>query len=102
MDVTMRVGTVTAVNRSKRLARVKFQDLGYTSAWLKVLGHEPRGSDGAVLHQTETQAGGSGEASFAGHSHGIVVRPWMPEINDTVLCAYLPASNGDGFILGWC
>lgn len=25
---------------------------------------------------------------------------WMPQINDMVLCAYLPVEDGDGFILG--
>ncbi len=25
---------------------------------------------------------------------------WMPQINDVVLCLYIPVWNGDGFILG--
>lgn len=25
---------------------------------------------------------------------------WMPSINDTVLCLYIPVFNGDGFVLG--
>ncbi len=25
---------------------------------------------------------------------------WMPSINDTVLCLYMPVFNGDGFVLG--
>lgn len=25
---------------------------------------------------------------------------WMPSINDTVLCLYVPVFNGDGFVLG--
>ena len=33
----VRVGTVTDVNYDKRIARVKFPDLGYTSDWLPVL-----------------------------------------------------------------
>ena len=26
--------------------------------------------------------------------------PWMPNINDVVLCLYIPVWNGDGFIVG--
>ena len=37
----VREGTVTAVDNNKRLARVKFQDTGITSAWLKVLSNQP-------------------------------------------------------------
>lgn len=25
---------------------------------------------------------------------------WMPNVNDYVLCLYLPVFNGDGFVLG--
>ena len=25
---------------------------------------------------------------------------WMPDINDMVLCLYLPMANADGFVLG--
>jgi len=28
------------------------------------------------------------------------VTPWMPEVNDRVLCLYNPVFNGDGFVLG--
>lgn len=33
----LRLGFVTDVNSVKRLARVKFADLGYTSGWIPVL-----------------------------------------------------------------
>lgn len=33
----VRLGTVTAVDKPKRRARVKFQDSGITSGWLPVL-----------------------------------------------------------------
>ena len=36
-DRLVRVGTVTDVDYNKRIARVKFPDLGYTSDWLPVL-----------------------------------------------------------------
>ena len=36
----------------------------------------------------------------ASHTHGLVIRPWMPKVNATVLCLYLPVFNADGFILG--
>ena len=37
---------------------------------------------------------------FESHTHGLVIRPWMPKVNATVLCLYLPVFNADGFILG--
>lgn len=44
--------------------------------------------------------GGSGDASFASHKHDLIIKPWMPKVNDQVLVLYLPVFNGDGFILG--
>lgn len=76
LDQLVRIGTVTAVDKGKRLARVKFQDAGITSGWLPVLAAPP---------------------SIPAHDP---VTPWMPKVNDTVLTLYLPVFNGDGFILG--
>lgn len=34
------------------------------------------------------------------HSHGAKVNYWLPKVNETVACLYLPTFNGDGVILG--
>lgn len=96
----VRIGTVTDVNNDKRLARVKFQDVGITSAWLYVLDNRPYIPDYDVPQRTEYEAGGSGEAAFERHKHDLIIKPWMPKINDTVLTLYLPVFNADGFVLG--
>ena len=96
----VRVGTVTDVNNSKHLARVKFQSEDMTSAWLHVLDNRPFIPGYDQTQQTESRSGGSGAAAFAAHTHDLVIKQWMPKINDTVVCLYLPVFNADGFILG--
>ena len=96
----VRLGTVTAVSNEKHQARVKFQSEGMTSGWLYVLNNRPFIPDYNVPQRTEFEEGGSGEPAFANHKHDLVIKQWMPKVNDTVLCLYLPVFNGDGFILG--
>ena len=96
----VRVGTVTAVNNAKHLARVKFQSEGMTSGWLYVLDNRPFIPGYDQTQQTQSRSGGSGAAAFAEHTHELVIKQWMPKVNQTVLCLYLPAFNADGFILG--
>lgn len=101
LENLVRIGTVTAVNNEKRLARVKFLDAGITSAWLKVLANQPYIPDYDVTPQrTEFTAGGSGDDAFASHKHDLIIKPWMPRVNDTVLVLYLPVFNADGFVIG--
>ncbi|MEE0095982.1 MAG: hypothetical protein UEU47_05980 [Oscillospiraceae bacterium] len=69
----VRVGTV--MNVSGRYCRVKFRDTGIDSGWLRIVNTPP-----TVTSET--------------------VSPWVPAINDTVLCLYLPVENGDGFVIG--
>lgn len=95
-----RVGIVTAVDNEKRLARVKFQDLGFTSDWLPVLINRDFIPDYDVPQRTEYEAGGSGDAAFERHKHDLVIKPWMPKVNEQVLTAYEPVRNGNGFVLG--
>ena len=95
----VRVGTVTDVNYGKHQARVKFQGENMTSGWLYVLDNRPAIGD-RNSSKTEYESGGSGDASFASHKHNLVISQWMPKVNDTVLCLYLPVFNGDGFVLG--
>ena len=70
----VQIGTVSDVDNGKRRARVILKETGHT--------------------------GGSGDASFASHKHDLIIKPWMPKVNDQVLVLYLPVFNGDGFILG--
>lgn len=95
----VRVGTVFAVDGGARKARVRFEDKNLTSGWLPVLKSPPFIPSANEAH-TETAAGGSGEAAFESHRHSLVIKPWMPSVNDTVLCLYVPVENGDGYVLG--
>lgn len=96
----VRVGTVTDVNNAELKARVYFKDVGVTSDWLFVLRNQPFIPDYNGPQKTELSAGGSGEQAYESHFHGLIIKPWMPKINDTVVALYLPIFNGDGFILG--
>lgn len=93
-------GTVTDVDNDAHKARVKFQDEGFTSGWLYVLDNRPFIPDYDVPQQTELKSGGSGEAAFEEHRHDLVIKQWMPKINQNVLVVYLPVFNADGFIVG--
>ncbi len=96
----VRVGTVTATAPASRVARVKFQDLGVTSDWLPVVASRPYIRDYDGPQETEARSGGAGYALFESHTHSLRIRPWMPKINATVLCIYIPVFNANGFILG--
>lgn len=96
----VRVGTVTNVDEGKRMARVKFQSENMTSGWLHVLAARPYIPSYDGPQRTEFEAGGGGYAEFASHAHPLIIKPWMPKTNATVLCVYLPVFNADGFILG--
>lgn len=87
----VRVGIVTAVDKPKRRARVHFPDLNIVSDFLYVLKSPPFIPDKDEKQQTETA-----EA----HTHDLVIKPWLPSVNDKVLCLFIPCEGGDGFILG--
>lgn len=95
-----RLGFVTDVNNVKRLARVKFADLGYTSGWIPVLINRDFIPDYDVPQRTEFEEGGSGAAAYERHKHDLVIKPYMPKVGEQVLCIYEPVRNGRGFILG--
>lgn len=96
----VQIGTVSDVNNGKRRARVILKETGHTSGWLCVLATPPFIPDYNVPQRTEFESGGSDDASFASHKHDLIIKPWMPKVNDQVLVLYLPVFNGDGFILG--
>lgn len=97
----VRIGTVSAVDAKKRMARVIYKDKDLVSGWLHVL-QQPQATvqvkpDG--LH-THTISGDVTAEMDGEHTHQANIDSWMPKINDTVLVLYLPVFNGDGFILG--
>lgn len=99
-------GTVTALDTKQRAARVKFQDTGITSGWLRVLQHHSAGiyidPDGEHTHDiTDTFTGGGSASTEPNHNHaGTCLTYWMPKVNDSVVVLYLPIPNSDGFVLG--
>lgn len=95
-----RLGFVTDVNNDKRIAKVEFEDLGYTSDWIPVLINRDFIQDYDVPQRTEYEAGGSGEQAFESHKHDLIIKPYMPKKGEQVLCIYEPVRNGRGFILG--
>lgn len=97
----VRIGIVTAVDKERRLARVKYPDTGNTSGWLAVLANRTYIPDYDEKPQrTEYAGGGAGLAAFESHSHELNIKPWLPKVNAQVLVLYLPVNGGDGFILG--
>lgn len=101
---TVRIGKVMSLDKPKHKARVKFEDEDMTSGWLPVI-QRPKTvvivkANGRHSHSVTT-SGGSGTAAENGtHAHEAETEYWMPEVNDRVLCLYLPLFNSDGFILG--
>lgn len=87
----VREGKVTAVNKSKRIAKVWFDAMGIESGWLPVLINRDYVPDYDVPQRTEHENN---------HSHDLIIKPWMPRVNDKVLVLYFPVFNGDGVILG--
>ena len=100
IEDVVREGKVTAVNESKRIAKVWFDALGIESDWMPVLINRDFIPDYDVPQRTEFEAGGSGDPAFASHKHDLIIKPYMPKVNDLVLVLYFPVFNGDGVILG--
>ena len=96
----VREGKVTAVDNGKRIAKVWFDSMGIESDWLPVLITRDFILDYDVPQRTEFEAGGSGDPAFASHKHDLIIKPYMPKVNDLVLVLYFPVFNGDGVILG--
>ena len=94
----LRIGIVQDIKGDR--VRVYFSADGIMSGWLKVIKRLPSIPAKDVEQRTETASGGSGYSAFAEHSHKLNILPWMPSINDTVLCIYDTSFNGDGYVLG--
>ena len=99
----VRTGRVSSVNAGNRTARVTFEDKGQSplvSGALKVIKNPPFIPAKDVVQETQTESGGSGDASFASHTHKVKISPWLPSPGDYVLCLYIPTNDGDGFVIG--
>lgn len=94
----VRVGVVSTLDKTKKLARVYYPDMGnMVSGWLRVLQRPGEtistSSDGGHSHGGAVPSGGS-------HSHSGSVGTFMPKVNDRVLVLYPFGWNLDGYILG--
>lgn len=96
----VRKGIVHSVNEKTREVRVYFVEDAFMSGWLKVLKHSPFIPSKGGEQRTEATSGGAGDASFASHSHKVTITPWLPNIDDVVICIYETGFNGDGYVLG--
>ena len=108
----LRVGTVSDVDKETRKARVRFDDVGMVSGWLKILKNPPVVTALGTVSQTSSVAGsaesGSGNEENVADSAEITtdvsidvtVETWLPAIGDVVLCAYGDGFNADGFVIG--
>ncbi len=97
----VRIGVVTAIDNGARKARVKFPDINMTSDWLWVLDTHPHIPDyDPTPQRTEYEAGGSGDPAFESHKHDLIIKPWMPLINDIVVCVFVDVHDGTGIVLG--
>lgn len=96
----VREGKVTAADNNKRIAKVWFDALRMESDWLPVLINCDFAPGYGAPQRTEYEQGGSGAAAFANHKHDLIIKPYMPAVNDRVLVLYFPVFNGDGVILG--
>lgn len=103
LENLVRIGTVTAVDKDKRIVHVKFDDKdGLISDWLAVLDCHPHIHDYDDEEQRTEDEGPDGEGieKFKKHHHPLIVKPWLPNVGDKVITLFLPVGNGHGFVLG--
>jgi len=102
----LRVGHVIDADNDKRIARVHFDDLAFNSDWLPVLisldviHYYPYDVPQWTEFDTEDREPRAGAKEYADHRHKVIIKPYMPKVNDQVLCLYEPVRNGRGYILG--
>ena len=104
----VRLGTVISVDKEKMTARVKFKDKGgITSSPLHILKRPvyviPKMEDEKKEGQTEEKEleyDVRGVTKKIKHYHEAYITPWVPSVNDMVLCIMMADGDGDGFIVG--
>ena len=100
LENLVRIGTVYAVDHVNHTCRVRYNATGITSGVLKVLNNRCFIPGYNQTQRTDNASGGSGYAEYANHAHTLNIVQWMPSIDETVLCLYVPVENGDGYVLG--
>lgn len=101
----LKVGTVTAVDTGKLIARARFDEMRdkdcnpMISDWLQVV--QRTGTELDIAPDGKHSRGGASEALVPDHRHpksmgGV----WMPKVNDQVLVLFDGVANGRGYILG--
>ncbi len=92
----VRLGTVMSVDKDKMTARVKFKDKGgITSSPLHILKRP-------VYVIPAIESGSEGQTAKTELEYDVrdIITPWVPSINDMVLCIMMADGDGDGFIVG--
>ena len=97
---SVRIGKVNSVNPDTREVRVFFPDENMMSGWLRVLKNPPHIPSKDGEQKTDSKSGGSGYSAFESHYHNVTIAPWMPSVDEVVLCIYGDAFNDDGYVLG--
>ncbi|MCH5195953.1 MAG: hypothetical protein J1F28_04530 [Oscillospiraceae bacterium] len=89
MSGIFRIGTVSDTDQKKQLVRVHFPDVNIVSGWLKIIKSPP--SVSITFDSSEIPKA---------YEPKIEITPWFPKVGETVLCAYNPGFNEDGYVLG--
>lgn len=104
----VRLGTVMSVDKDRMTARVKFEDKGgITSSPLHILKRsiyvipkiEEEKKEGQTAEK-ELEYDVRGVTEKIRHYHESYITPWIPSVNDMVLCIMMADGDGDGFIVG--
>ncbi len=103
----VRLGTVMSVDKDKMTARVKFTDKGgIQSGQLHILKHPAyvvpameSGNEGQTA-ETELEYDVRDVVKKTKHYHEAYMTPWVPSVNDMVLCIMIADGDGDGFVVG--
>lgn len=103
----VRLGTVMSVDKDKMTARVKFKDKGgITSSPLHILKRkvyvipEIESRNRGKTAEKELEYDVMNIAEKIKHYHEAYITPWVPSVNDMVLCIMIADGEGDGFIVG--
>lgn len=91
----VRLGTVMSVDKDKMTARVKFGDKGgIVSSPLHILKRK------VYVTPTMEYENEGRTATENAHYHEAYITPWVPDVNDMVLCVMMADGDGDGFVIG--
>jgi hypothetical protein len=102
LNKLIRAGTVSTVNAAERTATVFFEDTeNLVSAPLKILKNGPFIPAKDITQETQPRGGGPpGDSAFAEHTHEVIIKPWLPDVGDFVLCVFPANGGGDGYVVG--